>query len=203
MPATDTPKRRAKREQILGAAAEVFAHKGFSGTVMADIATAAAVGKGTLYEYFPSKEDLFFGVFHWVMVRQEAATRIGIDRLGGSALDRLRAVNRAVVDACLEMQDLYGLVIEFWAAAGYPRTRERFKATFREGYRMYRRTVAALIEDGQRQGEVRSDVDGPAVAAALVGMWDALGLQVWFDPGFDARAAADAFIDTLIRGVSA
>ena len=112
-------------------------------------------------------------------------------------------MNRAAVDACVEMQDLYGLVIEFWAAAGHPGTRERFKAAFREGYRMYRRTVAALLEEGRRQGEIRPGVDAPAVAAALVGMWDALGLQVWFDPDFDARAAADAFIDTLIRGVSA
>lgn len=203
MAANENPKRQAKREQILNAAADIFARQGFAGTLMADIAVAAMVGKGTLYEYFPSKEELFFAVYQRVVERQEAATRVGADRLGGSAADRLRALNQTVVSACLELQAMYGLVIEFWAAAGHRKMQERFKQTFREGYRGYREVVTALLEDGRRHGAFRPDVDSAALAAALVGMWDALGLQAWFDPRFDARTSADAFIDALLRGISA
>ncbi|MGI9951448.1 TetR/AcrR family transcriptional regulator [Moorellaceae bacterium AZ2] len=48
-----------KRRQILRAAARVFAARGYHQAKMAEIALEAGVGKGTLYEYFPSKKELF------------------------------------------------------------------------------------------------------------------------------------------------
>lgn len=48
-----------RHDQILEAAVRVFGIKGFAGTNVADIAEAANVGKGTLYLYFESKEDIF------------------------------------------------------------------------------------------------------------------------------------------------
>lgn len=49
-----------KRQKILQAAARVFARKGFHEAKMEEIAQEADVGKGTVYEYFPSKQSLFF-----------------------------------------------------------------------------------------------------------------------------------------------
>lgn len=48
-----------KEETILSAAISVFQEKGFPNTSIQDIATAAGLAKGTLYEYFKSKDDLF------------------------------------------------------------------------------------------------------------------------------------------------
>ncbi|GFN21772.1 TetR/AcrR family transcriptional regulator [Thermanaeromonas sp. C210] len=48
-----------KRHRILGAAARVFAARGYQQAKMEEIALEAGVGKGTLYEYFPSKKELF------------------------------------------------------------------------------------------------------------------------------------------------
>ena len=59
---TKTPRQAAKREQIVGAASRVFAARPYHVVCMDDIAEAARVGKGTLYRYFPSKEDLYLGV---------------------------------------------------------------------------------------------------------------------------------------------
>ncbi|MBE9530214.1 MAG: TetR/AcrR family transcriptional regulator, partial [Proteobacteria bacterium] len=56
-----------KKNQIIEAAAQIFAKNGFSGTIMAEIAHCAGIGKGTIYEYFKSKEELFFAVFEWYM----------------------------------------------------------------------------------------------------------------------------------------
>ena len=49
-------------QAILDAALPVFAKSGFSAARISDIADAAGVGKGTVYLYFPSKEDLLIGV---------------------------------------------------------------------------------------------------------------------------------------------
>jgi AcrR family transcriptional regulator len=50
---------RAKRQQIMDGARQVFLEHGFDGASVADIVKAAGVSKGTLYAYFPSKEKLF------------------------------------------------------------------------------------------------------------------------------------------------
>ncbi|WP_165445413.1 TetR/AcrR family transcriptional regulator [Bacilliculturomica massiliensis] len=51
--------RSEKRERILEAAFHLFMTKGLSDTKMIDIAVEAGVGKGTIYEYFSSKDELF------------------------------------------------------------------------------------------------------------------------------------------------
>ena len=51
-----------KRSVILKAACELFEHYGFSKTSLEDIAKAAHIGKGTIYYYFNSKEDIFVDI---------------------------------------------------------------------------------------------------------------------------------------------
>lgn len=53
----------ARRNQILDAAAVVFAEKGFHPTTTKDIAKAADISEGTIYNYFDSKTALLFGIF--------------------------------------------------------------------------------------------------------------------------------------------
>ncbi len=52
----------ARRTQILEAAEAVFAAKGYHGATTREIAQAADVSEGTLYNYFASKRDLFVGL---------------------------------------------------------------------------------------------------------------------------------------------
>jgi len=48
-----------KRDEILAAAEKEFARRDFHEVLMDDVASRAGVGKGTLYRYFPTKEELF------------------------------------------------------------------------------------------------------------------------------------------------
>ena len=50
---------------LLEAAAKVFSERGFKRTTIAEVARRADVGKGTIYEYFDSKESLFLALFEW------------------------------------------------------------------------------------------------------------------------------------------
>lgn len=67
---TDSSERPARRErqmaarleQILDAAARLFAERGFHRTTTKDIAEAADVAEGTLYNYFETKNDLLFAI---------------------------------------------------------------------------------------------------------------------------------------------
>ncbi len=54
----------ARRKQILDAATQVFAAKGFHRATIHDIATAAHIADGTIYHYFTSKTDLLLGLLN-------------------------------------------------------------------------------------------------------------------------------------------
>jgi AcrR family transcriptional regulator len=196
----DSP-RKDKKDQIIEAAAQVFAQKGYAGAVVADIAIQANIGKGTVYEYFNSKEDLFFAVFEWFQKKTEKAATVGISSLGGGAADRLRVLNDSLMGLWDEIKDAFVLVMEFWAASSSTQMRRRFKGAFKQIYDDYRGIVSSLIQDGINSGEFRSDVNPKSVAAALVGTWDALFLQGWFDNSFDPAATAKDFLDTVLRGL--
>jgi AcrR family transcriptional regulator len=59
-----------RRETILHAAAEVFAHAGFAATSVEDIAAAAGITKLIVYRHFDSKENLYRAVLERVFQRQ-------------------------------------------------------------------------------------------------------------------------------------
>jgi TetR/AcrR family transcriptional regulator len=69
------PRQRLKEvrpQQLLDAALVLFVEKGFAATRSEEVAQHAGVSKGTLYLYYPSKEELFKAV-----VRQNLAKLIG------------------------------------------------------------------------------------------------------------------------------
>ena len=191
----------AKRNQIVEAAARVFARKGYAGAVVADIAVEARIGKGTVYEYFSSKEDLFFAVFEWFQNQTENAATVRIAHLGGSAANRLGVLNESLMGLWDQIKDVFVLTMEFWAASSSANMQDRFKAAFKQLYDNYRELVSSLIQDGINSGDFRADIHPEAIAAALVGTWDALFLQAWFDDGFDPAATAREFLDTVLRGL--
>jgi AcrR family transcriptional regulator len=198
----DRPPSKDKKDQIIEAAARVFAKKGYAGAAVADIAVEAEIGKGTIYAYFDSKEDLFFAVFEWFMQQTGAAAKVSISHLGGSASQRLEALSDSIMGMWDEIKDAFILTIEFWAASSSSQMRVRFKDAFRRLYEEFRAIVVSLIRDGIERGEFRSDVNVESVAAALVGTWDALFLQAWFGENFDPLTTARNFLKVVIRGLS-
>lgn len=56
-------------EHIGRRALELFVLRGFDTTTMDDIARAAGIGRRTLFRYFPSKNDMVWGDFNWVLER--------------------------------------------------------------------------------------------------------------------------------------
>lgn len=57
-----TPKQQDRVARMLQAARQAFSQKSFHEVLMDDVAREAGVGKGTIYRYFPDKENLYFAV---------------------------------------------------------------------------------------------------------------------------------------------
>jgi AcrR family transcriptional regulator len=191
-----------KKQRIIEAAALIFAQKGYARAAVADIAIKAEIGKGTIYEYFQSKEDLFFDVFKWFMWQTSAAAKVNISVLGGSAAERLRALNDSIMGMWDQIEDAFTLTLEFWAASSSSQMRGRIKEAFRAMYEQFRAIVVTILQDGMNRGEFRPNIRPESIAAALVGTWDALFLQAWFDEEFDQFTVAEDFLDIVIQGLS-
>jgi len=68
-----------KQDRVLTEAARLFAERGFAQSDMAQIAARANVSKGSLYDYFESKEDLYISVCRDALRRSRAAVYGGIN----------------------------------------------------------------------------------------------------------------------------
>ena len=95
----------------------MFAEKGYNRALVAEVAVAAGIGKGTVYEYFKSKDDLFFSVFQYVIQESGDTAEAALEKAAGkSAAHRLMALNNAIVSWIAEHRHSYTLSMEFWAA---------------------------------------------------------------------------------------
>ena len=87
-PDTTHPHRRERRKQarpgeLLEAALDLFVEKGFAATRSEEVAARAGVSKGTLFLYFPSKEELFKAVVRENVVRHQTEGAEEIARFDG------------------------------------------------------------------------------------------------------------------------
>ena len=113
------------------------------------------------------------------------------------------ALSDSLITSWAGMMDVYSLVMEFWAASASSQMRQRFKEAFRQGYEDFRHIVSSLIKDGIERNEFRPDINPESIAASLVGTWDALLLQAWFDDSFDPVTTAKNFMNIVVTGLAA
>ena len=113
-----------KRTEILSAAVPLFAEKGYDNTTIEDIAEKAEIGKGTLYNYFSSKEDIYWGILEEIFTDYlEGLTQI--DRNYISFLDFIRQLTRELFGFCVENHNAFIIITRLRTSL----TRETSKLT--------------------------------------------------------------------------
>jgi AcrR family transcriptional regulator len=70
----------ARRKQILDAATQVFAEKGFHRATIKDIAHVAGIADGTIYTYFTSKTEVLLGILHRLNETAEREQQLTLER---------------------------------------------------------------------------------------------------------------------------
>ena len=85
-----------KQEAILEAAARVFSEREFHEVLIDDVAAAASVGKGTIYRYFETKDELFFATILYGFDQLSAALSATLAQEGSPAR-RLERIAREVL----------------------------------------------------------------------------------------------------------
>jgi len=154
-------KKQQTRQRIFDAARKLFAERGFDAVTVADIARLADVSEVTVFNYFPNKEDLFFGgmTFFEEQLLEAVRTR----PRGESALKALRRRLLDSVDGLRTRERIEAVLKAAGAMSSSPAllTRER------DIVDRYTRRLAALL--AEETGADPDDVEAMAAAAALFG----------------------------------
>ena len=154
-----------RKDQILDAATDVFAQKGFSETRMDDIVKKSGLSKGTLYWYFKSKDEIILSIFERMFSRefQELENLVEAD---GTASERLLYfTERAIVDV-QRMLRLMPLAYEFMAWA----FRRKFvQDAFKQYINKYMDILVPMIQQGIDTGEFRKiDTRSAAITSGAI-----------------------------------
>lgn len=142
--------RQARREQILSAATRCFLRRGLQATTVDEIAQAAELGKGTLYHYFHSKEEIYVSIMeryldHFYQEREAVFTS------GKSPHESLAQVWEVMLRQALEHPEFSELSGGTSHGQRAPLS-EELKSRIRQKLKQNSRLLARGFEEGQKAG---------------------------------------------------
>ncbi len=155
-----------RRTQILEAAARIFARKGFDRATVSDVAQAAGLSEGSIYNYFRSKEDLLIHIPEHLVQPVLAPVFDEEPRSVAEIEQRLLVLSRAMV---ARVQEYAPFLQVFLSALPH------LSGPARERYMQLLPTYAgerleSLLRAGIRRQIFRADLDPAIVARVLPGM---------------------------------
>lgn len=161
-----------KREQIIDAAGKLFLEKGFENTSMDDVSKEAELTKRTLYQYFLSKEDLFFAVALkgseiFISIREKAIEK------GKNALDKIRLSNKAYYHFYMENPKMFRIMNYI------PENRQNCELSpcYRQLGEFKDKMIKDymdVVEEGKQDGSINPELD--TKMAVYYGLFSSVGL---------------------------
>ena len=148
------------RERIFRSALQLFAHKGYAETTVEDITEAADVGKGTFFNYFPSKDHILaaFGKL------QVAKLQLAADAAPTTRLPIREYFQNLAFDVASEPARNPAMVRVLMQAnlSSAP-----VRKTMRDIHTQATELLAQIVKVGQDRGEIRKDINALDIATTL------------------------------------
>ena len=185
----------SRREAIIDTSARLFARQGYHATGIMELCTANDLGKGALYHYIVSKEELLAAIHDRVMDEVMVGATRAVEA-GGSPTQQLVLPGSELLDVIHRYPDhVWVFLHEFPALTGA--RAERFRSRRREYEACVERVLRARITSGEFR-----DAEPWLTARAWLGMHNYTYL--WLKPGgrLDARSVAQPFADIFMRGIA-
>jgi AcrR family transcriptional regulator len=180
-----------KRREILKAAAAVFAANGFHRSLMDQVAKKAGIGKGTIYRYFPGKEDLYFSILDQAVA--DLLECLSRDIKGkASPEQKLRRMISDMADLFLNNRNLLKLVHEIEKSE----LRKRHKKVHSQNHKIIG-LISRVIKEGMEAGEFKRG--DPKLLAAQIAMMMQVSVM-----GFPERGKGrlvDGVMETFLHGI--
>ena len=192
-----------RRKEIALATLEIFSEKGFEATSMSQIAKLAGIGKGTIYEYFESKEELILSAIKaWVETIQSGVEKQmeGID----DPVERLQTYAHSAMAACTfdkRTIRLFIAMLEIVLKDDEPHPQSHLISGTMHGFC---EMIADMLRNGVSQGIFRPEVsvDAEKIAVNLLAYLDGMAMYYYMlknhiDLGDQIDFYLDGFLESL------
>ncbi len=185
-----------RRQNILTAAMQVYYEKGFHNMKISDIADRAGIAKGTIYEYFDSKETIFFSIAHSVM--ESTIQNLFMKEIEYPTVwDKVRTYIINIFSTFSNSDDIM-LFMELMI------TSSKISKHALKGmvgiYNRHVRFFSTIINEGIKKGEFHR-VDVERVAFLLFGMIDSLSIKILLGQKFDAKKYQKVALEIIKRAL--
>lgn len=196
---SNSPRRQRRkdeiRERLFRAALRLFTAQGFAETTVEDITNAADVGKGTFFNYFPSKDHILLAFGDMQIGKLEESIAMARDT-GMPMPEFLRELTRRMTAEPQQHPSMIRTILQ--ANLSSPAVREGMTRNHRRGQEL----LTELMRLGQERGEISRELDPAEIA--LVFRQAVFGtLLIWSVFGDGSLAARmDAVFRTLWSGLA-
>ncbi len=166
-PPASPPRQRRKEarpQELLDAALELFAEKGFAATRSEEVAARAGVAKGTLYLYYPSKEELLKAVISQRLSSEIAAGAEQAEQFAGSTAELLREVLSVWWQRVFDSPGSAVFKLVITEVRNFPEIAEFY---LDQVVRPGKQLIGRIIQRGIERGEFRP-VNVPAAVLSMV-----------------------------------
>jgi AcrR family transcriptional regulator len=163
-----------RRRQILEAACEAIAERGFAAVRISDVAAKANTSTGTVHYYFDNRQDVLRQALHFAF--DQSISR-QLEELGKIRSPRRRLVRLIEMNlpGAEEATQEWIVWMEFWLEAVH---HPEMRPVNEELYGRWRKVVADIIVAGQTSGDFRQDADADSLGNRFVALMDGLAIQV-------------------------
>jgi len=200
----------AKQRRILKAALEEFSDHGFQSASINRIVSRLGIAKGSLYQYFRSKQGLFLFVFDYALnLVKDYLRGVRSDTVHLDVFERIRETFLSGAGFVRKHPKLYNVYLRMVLEGGIPLRRQLIESIRSESVDF----LESLLEEGRKRGEVAAHVDLRKTAFLLDAMLDRFlqaysmahqdaGLSIYRASDETLSQWADELIALLRRGIS-
>jgi len=186
-----------KRIQILRAAVKVFSRHGFYKAKVEEIAKQAGIGKGTVYEYFPSKKELFQEMIKASLEQYTDLAEKETKSIEGCA-EKLAKIIDIHTHFVTAHKDLAKILLN--DPGGVGESLKRWMMTTR--VRMIE-IIEDIVSSGIKQGVFR-EVDPTMTAQMFLGaIGSVVGKLLFFEETINHKDLKEKLMDLILNGISA
>ena len=189
-------KKKLRKQQIMQAAIDVFGKSTYQSANISEIARTAGIAEGTIYQYFKNKQDLFFS--------------IGLEK----TKDFCKQIDRHLEGATDTTDKIRKLVwyylYYFKTNPDYVRSlmlemrvnRDFVKSKSYKSFKAFSKQVLEILENGQKEGVIRNDVDVYLALQLLLGTLEHIVTR-WLLKGekYDLLELHDQVSELVLGGI--
>ena len=168
------------RAEILAAGMRLCLERGVADVDMKEIAAAARVSRATLYRYFPSKKLLVYEILRWQADLNAEGYHAARQAFAGNGFEKFSQFVAQLVDAYRAFPDMFrfmGMVDFYYCSKD---SSEDLIELYQDVFYslLVEETPQAYLEEGQRDGSVRADIDPRVYTATVIAALVSLAEQI-------------------------